>query len=113
MLPPFDAHGLLPPGDYALTFDQLRSSALVVGPTPSVPNWDASWRSRLVDNLEVLVRQLWTVGVRDIFVDGSFAEDKLTGIQDNFGNDLEFPSAFRASRRDGRQKGIIQLGGAP
>ena len=129
-----------------------------------------------------MVRQLWAVGVTEIFVDGSFAEDKdhpndidgyfecdmmalatgelqrdltrldphkvwtwdpdarrryrgypkaqlpmwlryrvelyphfgqLCGIQDKYGNDLEFPSAFRMSRRDGRQRGIIKIGGAP
>jgi hypothetical protein len=32
-----------------------------------------------------------------------------TGIKDRFGNDLEFPSAFRQSRRDGKQKGIISI----
>jgi hypothetical protein len=30
----------------------------------------------LVNNLEVLTRQLWQVGIRDVFADGSFAEDK-------------------------------------
>jgi hypothetical protein len=30
----------------------------------------------LIDNLEVLTRQLWQVGVQEIYVDGSFAEDK-------------------------------------
>ena len=29
-----------------------------------------------MDNFEVLVRQLWQVGVDSIFIDGSFAEDK-------------------------------------
>ncbi|MBM4379626.1 MAG: hypothetical protein FJ086_10050 [Deltaproteobacteria bacterium] len=182
MLPAFNAFSLLPPGDYELTLGQLRASMLVAGPAGAESAWDATWRSQLVDNLEILVRQLWTVGVRDIFVDGSFAEDKahpndidgyfvcdmkalvsgtleqdlnrldafkvwtwdpgsrrpargshkaqlpmwhryrvelyphfaqLSGIQDRFGNDLEFPSAFRMSRRDGRQRGIIKIGGAP
>ena len=182
MLPDFDEHGLLPPGDYELTLEQLRASVLVVGPGAGAPHWDARWRARLVDNLEVMVRQLWEVGVHDIFVDGSFAEDKehpndidgyfvcdmrmlvsgalerelnrldpfkvwtwdpaarrphrgspkaqlpmwhhyrvelyphfgqLCGIKDKHGNDLEFPSAFRMSRRDGRPRGIIKIGGAP
>ena len=182
MLPDFDEHGLLPAGDYELTFEQLRASVLVVGPSAGAPHWDAPWRARLVDNLEVMVRQLWAVGVHEIFVDGSFAEDKehpndidgyfvcdmrmlvsgnlerelnrldpfkvwtwdpasrrpyrgspkaqlpmwhryrvelyphfgqLCGIKDKYGNDLEFPSAFRMSRRDGRPRGIIKIGGAP
>jgi hypothetical protein len=182
MLPKFDDHGLLPPGDYELTFEQLRASVLVVGPGPTAPHWDAAWRARLVDNLEVLVSQLWAVGIDEIFVDGSFAEDKdhpndidgyfvcdldmlqsgalerelnrldpfkvwtwdpasrrphrgspkaqlpmwhryrvelyphfgqLCGIQDRHGNDLEFPSAFRMSRRDGRPRGIVKIGHTP
>jgi hypothetical protein len=32
-----------------------------------------------------------------------------SGIKDNFGNDLEFPAAFRRSRRDGKPKGIVKL----
>ena len=39
-------------------------------------SWDSHWRSHLVDNLQVLSQQLWAVGVRDIYADGSFAEDK-------------------------------------
>ncbi len=76
MLPDFDEHGLLPAGDYELTFEQIRASVLVVGPSAGAPHWDALWRARLVDNLEVMVHQLWAVGVHEIFVDGSFAEDK-------------------------------------
>jgi hypothetical protein len=126
-----------------------------------------------------LVRQLRQVGITEIFVDGSFAEDKehpndidgyfkcdlmrlasgaltqelnlldphktwtwdpasrrpyrgdpkkqlpmwhvyrvelyphvgqLSGIRDQFGHELEFPSAFRQSR-DGKPRGIIKIGG--
>ncbi|MCB9737799.1 MAG: hypothetical protein H6747_00945 [Deltaproteobacteria bacterium] len=178
MLPGFDERGLLPPGDYELTLDALRESLLVVGPGAGSPLWDASWRRRLVDNLAVMVEQLWTVGISDIYIDGSFAEDKdhpndidgyfvcdlqhlasgrlqrelnlldpekcwtwdpssrlpylgyakrqlpmwhryrvemyphygqLAGIRDKFGNELEFPSAFRTSRRDGAPRGIIKI----
>jgi hypothetical protein len=35
---------------------------------------------------------------------------QLSGIRDTFGNELEFPSAFRLSRRDGRPRGIIKIG---
>jgi hypothetical protein len=34
---------------------------------------------------------------------------QLSGIKDKYGNELEFPSAFRMSRRDGEPKGIIKL----
>jgi len=39
--------------------------------------WDIAWRSILVRNLALLVPQLWSEGVTEIFVDGSFVEDKL------------------------------------
>lgn len=76
MLPSFTSEGTLPPADYALTIGELRSSILVAGPSNDYPNWDRSWRAKLVDNLAVLVGQLWLVGINDIFVDGSFVEDK-------------------------------------
>ena len=186
-LPAFNQDGLLPPGDYVLTLDELRQSVLVLGPGDDslYPNWDVSWRRTLVDNLAVMVGQLWQVGVTAIFVDGSFAEDKEhpndidgyfecdwqrfidgdierelnllepdktwtwkpssrrayrgypkkqlpmwhkyrvelyphlpgipspSGIKDQHGHDLEFPSAFRQSRRDGKPRGIVKIGGSP
>lgn len=134
----------------------------------------------LLENLEVLVKQLWKAGISDIFIDGSFVEDKDhpndihgyfvcdlmelatgqlerklnlldpyktwtwnpqtrrpfrgypkkqlpmwhryrvelyphygqgSGITDAFGNELEFPAAFRRSRRDGVQRGIVKIKG--
>jgi hypothetical protein len=174
----FSEEGLLPAGDYALTCSELRASFLVIGSDDRYPDWDSEWRRILVDNLEILVRQLWQVGISEIFVNGSFVEDKshpndidgyfvcdlrefasgkltsalnlldphkvwtwdplsrrpyrgypkkqlpmwhqyrvelyphfgqLSGIRDSFGNELEFPSAFRLSRRDGRPKGIVKI----
>lgn len=184
VIPEFTEDGLLPPGDYEVALDELRESVLVVGPSDraSYPNWDAPWRRRLVDNLEVLDRQLWQVGIADIFIDGSFAEDKdhpndidgyfvcdlrrlasgelecelnlldpykvwtwdpasrrpyrgypkkqlpmwhqyrvelyphfgqASGIRDECGHELEFPAAFRRSRRDGRPRGIVKIGAKP
>ncbi len=189
VIPPFGPDGLLPPGDYELSFAELRQSVLVLGPggPGAWPTWDCAWRSKLVDNLEFLTHQLWQVGIRDVFADGSFAEDKdhpndidgyfvcdlhglksgeLTrelnlldpdkvwtwdpssrrpyrgypkrqlpmwhkyrvelyphvpglgigaGIRDKHGNELEFPSAFRQSRRDGTLRGIVKIryGGKP
>jgi hypothetical protein len=182
-IPNFQADGLLPPGDYEVSFAELRQSILVVGPGDSNkwPNWDAAWRARLVANLETLTRQLWQVGITEVFADGSFVEDKdhpndidgyfvcdlgrlasgaLTrelnlldsgkvwtwdpssrrpyrgypkkqlpmwhryrvelyphvpglglgsGIRDKHGHELEFPSAFRQSRRDGTPRGIVKI----
>ena len=77
-IPTFQPNGLLPPGDYEVSFDELRRSVLVSAPpdTPQTNSWDSGWRHRLVDNLEILTKQLWQVGVREVYADGSFAEDK-------------------------------------
>jgi hypothetical protein len=32
-----------------------------------------------------------------------------SGIRDKYGQELEFPSAFRQSRRDGKARGIIKI----
>jgi hypothetical protein len=73
-IPGFDEHGLLPVGDYEVTLAELRESILVQGPRDRLryPNWDASWRLWLVDHLEMMVNQLRTVGISEIFIDGSF-----------------------------------------
>jgi hypothetical protein len=181
MIPNFDGDGLLPPGDYDVSFEELRQSVLVAGGPVGSKNWDAPWRARLVANLEILTRQLWLVGIREIYADGSFAEDKdhpndidgyfvcglqqlatgdlvrrlnlldpfkvwtwdpasrrpyrgypksqlpmwhryrvelyphvpglgmSCGIFDTYGNELEFPSAFRQCRRNGKPRGIVKL----
>jgi len=64
-LPPFTTDGLLPPGEYLLTLDELQRSPLVLGPgdPECYPDWDARWRETLVANLVLLVRQLWAVGI--------------------------------------------------
>ena len=74
----FEPDGFLPSGDYEVSFEELRESILMFGPGDSAqyPNWDHAWRLHLVDNLEILTRQLWQVGIREIYADGSFAEDK-------------------------------------
>jgi hypothetical protein len=76
MLPPFNGEGVLPPADYPLTLGQLRDSLLVIGPEGKSEHWDAVWRGHLVANLGILVKQLWTIGISDIFIDGSFVEDR-------------------------------------
>jgi hypothetical protein len=72
----FTPNGLLPPGDYSGTLSQLRDSLLVQGIDEKADYWDAAWRDRLVDNLEILACQLWQVGITRIFINGSFVEDK-------------------------------------
>lgn len=175
LLPSFTENGVLPPGDYELTFNQLKSSLLVLGP-PERPDWDAQWRSMLVNMAEVLVEQLWAEGVSEVYLDGSFVEDKahphdidgyfvcdaadllelkqrlnardphkswtwdrssrrpspdsakaqlpmwhnyrtelyphfgqFSGILGPLGYPLQFPEAFRRSRSEFREKGIIRI----
>src|SRR4029079_18469969 len=74
-LPPFDGDGLLPPGDYGMTFREIYASILVTGPKTS-KSWARQWRRKLMGNLETLVAQLVSVGITDVFVDGSFVEKK-------------------------------------
>lgn len=74
-LPDFNDDGVLPPGDYVLTIEELKRSTLVAGPSGH-PDWDAEWRGHLVDNLEILVFELSAAGITEIFIDGSFVESK-------------------------------------
>ena len=46
-IPEFTADGVLPPGDYALTMDELLTSPLVRRDTQASPAWDHAWRSQL------------------------------------------------------------------
>lgn len=76
-IPDFNDRGLLPPGDYEVTFGELRNSILVHGPNPQNPGtWDARWRLKLIDNCEILVNQLRRTGITEIFLNGSFVEEK-------------------------------------
>ncbi|MDJ0626540.1 MAG: hypothetical protein QNJ31_09280 [Candidatus Caenarcaniphilales bacterium] len=76
-LPEFTEDGLLPPGTYQLTIQELRDSRLVTGLSSIFQdNWDREWRSQLIDNLEILISFLWKGGIKEVFIDGSFVEDK-------------------------------------
>lgn len=76
LLPSFTAEGTLPVGDYLLTLTELRQSHLVTGVGNPSTSWDQVWRTQLVDNLAILANQLWTIGITEIFIDGSFVENK-------------------------------------
>lgn len=72
----FDEKGLLPPEDYEISIENLITSMLVEGPHPRPIHWDQDWRRKLVLNLNILANQLWSVGIKEIFIDGSFVEEK-------------------------------------
>lgn len=176
----FDSEGVLPIGTYEVTFEALHRSLLVTGPLESRPeSWDSEWRQRLVASAELLIRELWQVGISEVYLDGSFTEAKphphdidgyfevdprvfasgelqhqlnalnphrcwtwdpsartkakgftkrqlpmwhryrvelyphfpglLSGITDADDNELQYPSAFRQRRGDGRRKGIVKV----
>ena len=79
----FNNEGLLPPGDYPMTIDDLKQSILVNGSTNNIDiKWDSAWRLNLVNNLEIMANQIWTVQnaypgkIGDIYIAGSFVENK-------------------------------------
>ena len=79
----FTGQGLLPPGDYEVTINELLASLLANGPLAKDENWDSNWRRQLVINLAILANQLWSVGIVNVFIDGSFVEEK------NHPNDID------------------------
>lgn len=118
----FNDEGLLEPDDYSITISDLKTSLLVHGPGQDYP-WDDKKRLQLVNNLEILVDQLWTVGIDEIYIDGSFVEDKASpsDIDGYFIADLQslpeivrelnkmFPAAFRKTRDTFKPKGILKI----
>lgn len=93
LIPPFNRNGLLPPGDYAVTFTELKRSPLITGEyTQEKASWDTDWRMRLVNNAEIMVKQLWSIGIDAIYLDGSFVEDKShpNDIDGYFECDLQY-----------------------
>lgn len=74
LVPSFDDRGLLPPSNYEVTFEQLRDSVLVHG-TETFP-LDGPWRRYLIGQAELLVNQLWRLGIDKVYLNGSFVEAK-------------------------------------
>lgn len=73
----FNSEGYLNPKDYFVTFAEIRESLLVKGPIGIDPvKWDEKWRLKLVNNFELLTKELWSQGIEDVFMDGSFVTDK-------------------------------------
>ncbi len=59
-----------------MSIDDLRMSFLVTGSPGFDAGWDVAHRLHLVNNLEIVAGQLWSVGVEEIYADGSFVEQK-------------------------------------
>jgi hypothetical protein len=60
-----------------MTLDELERSILVTGDDDRDDAWDTKWRLELIQNLRIMVLQLWDEGIAEIYIDGSFATDKL------------------------------------
>jgi hypothetical protein len=75
-VPSFTKDGVLPAGDYELSLEELKASLLVTGRGHDSSEWDSTWRLKLVENLAILVGQLTRVGIKEIYINGSFVEDK-------------------------------------
>jgi hypothetical protein len=60
-----------------MSLDELERSILVTGDDEKEDAWDTKWRLELVQNLRIMVKQLSDEGFTDIYIDGSFATDKL------------------------------------
>jgi hypothetical protein len=71
----FNNNGLLDAGTYSASIKEVKKSLLVLGDGSSA-SWDKDWREALINNASVLIEQLWNVGVKEIFIDGSFVENK-------------------------------------
>ncbi len=91
-LPPFNQHGLLPVGLYTLTTRELLSSHLITGQySQHGSNWNTAHRITLLHNFIYLARQLWQAGVMDVFMYGSFVDDK--GHPNDIDGYFEYPRA--------------------
>jgi len=102
-IPAFTSEGLLPAFDHKATLTELRESHLVTGEGVESATWDKQWRALLVDNLEVLVGQLRQVGIDQIYIDGSFVEEKdhpndIDGYFECTPRELLSPPGRRAQR---------------
>lgn len=105
-IPNFNDRGLLPPEDYEVTFGELRNSILVNGPGPKKnSSWDSKWRLKLIANCEILVNQLYQTGITEIFMNGSFVEEK------DHPNDIDgyFECAFSKFVSGQVQRELIKL----
>ena len=65
MIPPFDATGILPPGVYWASWDEVTSR---FGGNP--------WRQRLITGLSAALKNLKSAGCRTVYLDGSFVTSK-------------------------------------
>lgn len=62
-LPPFNEFGFLPPRDYEFTDLERKQSSLVLPGQWQSDKGDGNLRARLIENLAIMVEQLWKVSI--------------------------------------------------
>lgn len=70
----FLKNGLLPAGDHEISLAQLKR-LIREGPGGG-RDWDTAWRLQLLEEFEQRYHQLASVGITEVYIDGSYATDK-------------------------------------
>jgi hypothetical protein len=136
MIPPFDSDGLLPPSDYLpmVPSRKIRNTLTIDG------YFECDLRELMTGELERKLNLLdpskvWTWDPASRTPYRGYPKKQLpmwhkyrvelyphvpglgigSGIVDKYGNELEFPSAFRQCRGNGKPRGIVKIkyGGQP
>ncbi len=71
----FNKNGLLSAEDHRITLQELEELQKI-GPDNGQA-WDSSWRMQLFNELRRRCLELYSIGINDIFIDGSYATDKV------------------------------------
>ncbi|KUG04842.1 hypothetical protein ASZ90_017722 [hydrocarbon metagenome] len=71
----FLKNGLLPPGDHEISLLDLEK-CIREGPGKG-QTWDKTWRLDLLQEFKRRYQQLLAVGIKEVYIDGSYATDKF------------------------------------
>ncbi len=71
----FQKNGLLPAGDHEISIAELEKN-IRRGPGDGL-TWDTKWRMELLQEFKQRYRQLQSVGITEVYIDGSYATDKF------------------------------------
>ena len=71
----FLKNGLLPVGDHEISLAELEQF-MREGPGNG-ETWDTAWRLELLEEFKKRYQQLLQVGIKEVYIDGSYATDKI------------------------------------
>jgi hypothetical protein len=99
------------PGDIDVYFECgiARFAQLIVGLYSLEPPLPWDWERRPIDPASGLPKPLMWHQYRVELFPHFTDQPQPTGIRDEYGNDLLFPSLFRRDKESGRPKGVIQI----